>query len=240
MHSAISTFRTLLLAAVFAVPITVQAQLTENFDDVSALTLADWYFQNNSDPLGTTGWFQGNPAIFTAQNGADDAYIAANFQNVDDVGTISNWMLTPELVLEDGAVFSFFTRVPTDAGVFPDRLELRLSTAGASTDVGSDAFSVGEFDLLLLSVNPNLTVTDYPNDWTQFSVTLSGIGAPATGRFGFRYFVTDAGDGGSNGDYIGIDAVSYTAVSVVPEPASLAMTGVGLFGLALLQRRRVS
>jgi len=148
-------------------------------------------------------------------------------------------MLTPVLTLEDDATFSFFTRITTDGGVFPDRLELRLITVGASTMVGNSASSVGDFDQLLRLINPDLSIDGYPDEWTQFSVTLSGIGAPTSGRFGFRYFVTEAGDGGINSNYIGFDAASYNTVSVVPEPASVALKDVGLFGLALVRRRRV-
>lgn len=240
MPSALFSFRTLLLAAVIAAPISAQAQFTEHFDDVT--TLSDWYFQNNSNPVGVTGWFQGTAGVFDSYDGAPEAYIAANFNSTGDatngVGTISNWMLTPELVLEDGAVFSFFTRVP--GSVFPDRLELRLSTSGSSTSVGDDETSVGDFGSLLLTVNPNLSIGGYPDSWTEYSVTLDGIVAPTTGRFGFRYFVDDGGPLGANSNYIGIDEVSFGRATVVPEPASVALMAVGLFGLAIVRRRRAS
>ena len=240
MHSALFAFRTLLLAVVFGAPMTVQAQLTEHFNDVT--TLSDWYFQNNSNPKGNTGWFQGNTILFDSYDGEPDAYIAADFNSADGVGTISNWMLTPELVLQDGAVFSFFTRVP--GSVFPDRLELRLSRSGSSRSVGNNETSFGDFESLLLTVNPNLSVGEaadvYPVIWTKYSVRLDGIVAPTTGRFGFRYFVNIAEPPKINGDYIGIDAVSYSGATVVPEPASVALMAVGLFGLAIVRRRRAS
>ncbi len=181
---------------------------SEGFDDITALP--GWYAQNNSAPLGLTNWFQGNAATFPAHAGATNAYIAANYNNTAGVGTISNWLLTPELELADGETFSFWTRVVTDGGAFPDRLEVRLSTNGASTNVGTLATDVGDFATLLLSVNPDLTFTGYPEVWTQFSVTLSGIPSGATGRFAFRYYVTNAGPSGSNSNYIGIDTVEYT------------------------------
>ena len=40
--------------------------------------------------------------------------------------------------------------------MFADRLELRLSTNGASTNVGTTTTSVGDFTTLLLTVNPLL------------------------------------------------------------------------------------
>lgn len=188
------------------------ASFAEGFDDITLLPGMGWFFQNNSNPLGTTDWFQGSDSVFPAHAGDPTAYIAANFNNTAGVGTISNWMLTPEISLNDGDTISFWTRVP-DGSSWPDRTELRLSTAGASTDVGADEFSVGDFDTLLLSVNPNLDVYGYPDVWTQFSATLSGIPPGATGRIAFRYFVTDGGPSGTNSNYIGIDTVEYTGSS---------------------------
>ena len=180
---------------------------SEGFDDITALP--GWYAQNNSAPLGIIDWFQGNSGVFSAHAGATNAYIAANYNNTAGVGTISNWLLTPELELADGETFSFWTRTTTGS-IWADRLEVRLSTNGDSTNVGTLATDVGDFVTLLLSVNPDLISTGYPQEWTQFSVTLSGIPSGATGRFAFRYFVTDGGPNGSNSNYIGIDTVEYT------------------------------
>ena len=70
--------------------------------------------------------------------------MAANFDNTTDNGTISNWFITPEVDLVDGKVLSFYTR--TRSGfTFPDRLQVRMSTNGSSTNVGTTAFSEGDF-----------------------------------------------------------------------------------------------
>lgn len=192
--------------------------LTEGFDNISTLTGAGWFMQNNSTPVGTTGWFQGNPAIFPAQAGADNSYIGANFQNTTGSGTISNWLLTPAKELANNDQFSFYTRAPTGS-TFPDRLEVRMSLNGASTNVGTGPTDLGDFTTLLLSINPTLVSGGYPVVWTQFTVTLSGIAAPTTGRLAFRYYVTDGGLNGTNSDYIGIDSVAYTCGA--PTAASL-------------------
>ena len=74
--------------------------LTEGFDDITTLVPAGWFMQNNSQPgPGTTGWFQGNPAVFPSQSGAPNSYIAANFHNGTGVATLSNWLLTPPVKL---------------------------------------------------------------------------------------------------------------------------------------------
>lgn len=200
----------------------ITSAFTEGFDDITTLAGAGWSQQNLSNPLGTTGWFQGNDAVFPAQAGAPTAYIGANFNNTGDVGTISNWLLTPELALKNGDVIKFWTRKPTVTTDFPDRLEVRLSTNGASTNVGATESSVGDFTTVLLSINPTLTTGVYPQDWTQFTVTISGVPTPTTGRLGFRYFVTNAGFSGSNSDYIGIDTFEYA-----PQSSQAVISGAG-------------
>lgn len=65
------------------------AALNEGFDNVAGLGAAGWFMQNNSSPLGTIpAWFQGTatnaptPGPFNAYDGATNAYIAANYNNV--------------------------------------------------------------------------------------------------------------------------------------------------------------
>ena len=183
---------------------------------------------NNSVPVGSTSWFQGNPVAlggpFDAFNGATNAYIGANFNNTTGANTISNWLLTPNSTIKNGDVIQFYTRTyaPT---AYADRLEVRLSTNGASTNVGVGVGSaaVGDFTTLLLSINPTLNLSAYPTTWTQYTITISGLSAPTSGRFALRYFVTDGGPSGNNSDYIGIDNFIYSPY-VCP---SFTMTPVG-------------
>lgn len=169
---------------------------------------ANWFTQNNSSPIGTTGWFLGNPAVFTGRAGAADSYIGANFNNTTGANTISNWLLSPSIAVKNGDVVKFWSR---SAGTYADRLEVRLSTNGASTNVGATNASVGDFTTLLLTINNALTGAGYPTVWTEYTATIAGLPAATTGRIGFRYFVTDGGPSGANSNYIGIDDVTYTA-----------------------------
>ena len=190
----------------------------EGFDLITTLVPAGWVMQNNSEPLGITGWFQGISGTFPSQSGAPDSYIAANSNNGAQLATISNWLLTPPLNLQNGAQLSFWTRT-VDTPEFPDRLQVRMSTNGTSQDVGTASTDVGDFTTLLLDINPTYTLTDYPNVWTNFVVTISGLGGPGTGRLAFRYFVENGGPFGANSDYIGIDTVEFGCNGATPTPA---------------------
>lgn len=194
----------------------VSAQaFTENFDNIATLAGSGWYQQNNSAPAGTNPvWFQGNPPSaggpFIAYNGADNAYIACNYNSTSGAGTISNWLVTPNRTFRNGDVITFYTRKYDVGQDYPDRMEVRLSTNGSSTNVGSGASAVGDFTTLLVSVNPSLIVGGYPRQWTQYTITISGLPAPTSGRIAFRYYITNGGPSGTNSDYIGLDNVVYT------------------------------
>ncbi|MBK9290164.1 MAG: DUF4623 domain-containing protein [Bacteroidetes bacterium] len=187
----------------------VYRSLTQGFEDITLLPGLGWALTNNSSPLGTTSWFQGNATVFPAQAGPETSYIGANYNNTGSIGTISNWLITPVLELENGATVTFWTRTPANS-TWADRLELRMSTAGSSTNVGSTATSVGDFTTVLLTVNPDLVPTGYPQVWTEYTATISGLSAPVSGRLAFRYYVTDAGANGTNSNYIGIDSFVYS------------------------------
>jgi hypothetical protein len=212
-----------------------QAQaFTQGFDDITTLPGAGWVLINHSTTIGTTGWFQGNPAVFPSQTGATNAYIGANFNNTTGTNTISNWLLTPAVTLANGATMSFFTRtVPSPA--FPDRLQVRMSTAGVGTDVGITSTDVGTFTTLMLDINPTYTLAGYPNGWTQFTVTVTGVATPTLGRLAYRYFVENGGPGGANSDYIGIDTVVFTPGAVVATVAPVSLVVDAAPGNGVLQ-----
>src|SRR5438045_8194180 len=111
--------------------------------------------------------------------------------------------------------------------MFPDRLQVRMSTNGASQNVGTTATDVGDFTTLLLNINPTYTTSGYPNAWTQFTVTVSGVPAATTGRLALRYFVENGGPSGTHSDYIGIDTFRFTgACGPTPTPSATATATV--------------
>jgi len=198
---------------------------SEGFDDITTLTGDGWVETNNSSSAGSTSWlsvakktreaerFQGNDAVFPAHSGATTSYIAANF-NSTATDIISDWLISPEVTFVDGDTITFYTRTGT-ASAYPDRLQVRLSAAGASTDVGTGTADVGDFTTLMLDINPTLTVGGYPETWTLQTATVTGFPTPQSGRFALRYYVTDAGPAGSNSNYIGVDTLDFTSSTPV-------------------------
>jgi hypothetical protein len=190
---------------------------TEGFDNLANLN--DWFVANRS-PSPNANWGGGNPDAFPAHQGAPESYLFCNFQSTSSPtgATISNWLFTPARTFSNGDVISFYTRTAdnTPNPTYPDRLEVRLSTAGNGLDVGNTETSVGTYTTLLLTINEQLTTIGYPKVWTQYTITISGLQGPTTGRIAFRYFVTNGGPNGANSDYIGIDTYSYTSVGSAP------------------------
>lgn len=192
------------------------------------LSSGNWFALNESTPLGSTGVFAGNTTVFNAHAGPAASYAAMNFNSGSGLATISTFFMSPTVTFNNGDTISFFTRTVTSPA-FPDRLLLRLSQNGAST-------TTSDFSTVLLTVNPGLTTAGYPNDWAQFSATLSGLSGPTLGRFAFHYSMPNAGPSGANSDFIGIDTVSYLAA--VPEPTTWALMGLAVAGAGIVWRRR--
>ena len=171
----------------------------EGFDDIG--NLPNWIMDNQSNPVGTNGWFQGTTSVFSAQSGADDSYIAANFNST--AGTdICNYLILPDLVFLQS--LSFWTRTSLNSN-FPDRLLLMHSPTGG-TNTGDCFNGFGDFTTTLIEINPNLDTGGYPENWTQFSSAID-----ATGRLALVYYVADGGAAGTNSNYIGIDTVEWVA-----------------------------
>ena len=187
--------------------------LNEGFDNVAGLS--GWALANRSDPVGNDQ-FQGNPALFTAQAGPDDAYVAANFLSAaNGSGSVDNWLITPVLALSGTTVLSFYTRHDALPG-FNDLLEVRFASG---TGTGA-----ADFTTLLTTVGGT---AGYPTDWQRYTASVTNNGS---GRFAFRYVGR-----ADTLNYVGLDTVSV--VTAVPEPAHWMMLALGL-GLLTLARRQ--
>jgi len=207
-----------LAAAIAAITLSTASMagtiLSEGFESVAGLSGAGWVQTNNSSPVGPSSWFQGNTGIFDAAAGPANSYIAADFLSTADIGgAVSNWLISPELMFTGPVTLNFALRLLGDG--FLDTVEVYFSGNGGSS-------AVGDFSLL------QTFSSDTDTGWTDNALAIGGAGAN-DGRFAFRYVVADTR---VNGNYIGIDSVS-----VVPEPASLALVAFALAGLAATRRR---
>jgi hypothetical protein len=219
--------------------------LNEGFNSVSGLASANWVFQNNSDPvpLSTADWTQGNTGTsnYAAQAGPGNSFAQVDFASTggDSItlagGTVSNWLITPELDFTNGGTFSFFAR-NLGGNSRTEFLEVRSSAAGSNSSVGTLATDVGVFTSLAGTVGSQITVGAIPaSAWTKYTFTVGATGG--SGRLAFRYFGTDGGQSGSSNQYLAVDTASYTA-SAVPEPSSMAgMLLIGGLGAASRLRK---
>ncbi len=197
----------LLLLLLVSFASNAQSLLQENFDALATPIVlpAGWEMTNQSSPIGTSSWFAGNTSSFNAFNGPDNGYIAVNFQSGSGVSTLSNWLMTPAITVQNGDEVSFYTRVPSGSS-WADRLELRQSVLGASSTAPVGTTGVGSYSTVCLTVNPNLVASQYPSTWTKYTYVVTGLTGQVSCRFALRYFVTNGGPDGANSNYIGVDA----------------------------------
>lgn len=198
----------------------------------------------NDNPQWKQGFTYGPGADalgFDAYQGTPRSYAATSWAAGYDSDTttwsfINTWLITPVFTMNNGDTISFFTR-QTDyyngqTPSYPNSLDVRLSTNGASTDIGTGASGVGDFTTSLVSINLALSDTGYPETWTQYSATITGLSGPTQGRIGFQYALDPST--ANVASYIGVDSFSYTAV---PEPSSFVLIGMGLAGVAYRRTR---
>ena len=199
--------------------ITVQAaECREGFENVSTLQSRGWSMQNNSDPLGSTGWFQGKPGIFPAYSGATNSYVAADMDSAGSAGypVLSNWLVTPEIVFGPGTTFGFYTRAFPGAA---NRVVVRLCIESGSTNCtapGPQSGDRGGFLADLADINPEQSEDGYPSVWTHYQFTpMDGLPTSGRGRIAFHYY----GFWQSSvplGSAIGIDEVTVAGASGCP------------------------
>jgi hypothetical protein len=188
---------------------------TFELDNIATATAAGWTFKNRSEGQSATSYGFANDNTFAPYSGT--GYIFASFEAGE--GTLSTWAISPSVTLQNGDKITFYSRSYNDnsdpANVYADRLQLRISLIDKDS-VGNDATSVGLFKTSIADINPGLSAAlpdAYPDSWTRFEGTVSGLSKPTKGRYAFRYFVEDGGSAGSNSLAIGLDKVQYTSVN---------------------------
>ena len=237
-----------------------QTLFSYGFDNPTATmyTTDGWVGTNQSTPVYTGAPVWGIPTAAPtttfaggAQAGAPISFTLINFTSTGTSattgsGTISNWLISPVITVQNGDVISFYTRIGRNAAAaFPDNLELRISTNGAfTTNPTAGAADLGDFTTLAVAVNPALDLVTYPTAWGQFTYTVTGLTGPTDIKLGFRYYVTDGGPAGANSDIIGMDSVAVTRplatdtffssnFSVYPNPANNVLNIANSTNLAI-------
>ena len=211
------------------IPPVPDQSFVEEFDTASAAVARGWQFINTSVPKGSGVWQNGGsiPPFFNAYSNKGNyaGFIGADYLSTSaQQGTISNWLISPSIIMQNGDKIIFYTRAyqlfngVSDTTDFGNSLQLRMNPSNDSADVGQ-GLGYGSFSQILLYINPNLVYSSvihpdvfaYPSQWTRFEVTVTGLNTAQRSRFGFRYYVTNGGSNG-NATGIGIDSVAYKSV----------------------------
>lgn len=198
----------------------------EEFDTASAALARGWRFVNASDPKGGNIWQNGgaiSPWFEAWSNkGTLAGFIGADYTSTSAAaGVISNWLISPSILMQNGDKIVFYTRgvlyddFAGDSTDYANRLQVRINPNNDNVNVGSGA-SVGEFTGPLLDINPSYIfyyASDpdpkaFPGRWTRYEATVSGLSKATQARFGIRYFVEGGGNNGL-GSGIAIDQVTY-------------------------------
>jgi hypothetical protein len=161
----------------------INQSFTEEFDTAAAALARGWKFINNSYPAGSGVWQNGGALIsplFNAysQHGTYPGFIGTDYTSTSAAtGVISNWLISPEIMMNNGDKIIFYSRsqlslgtVAGDSTDWGNRLQVRLNKHGTDLLVGnvqayyewlftpSPNFAnddPGSFDISLLDVNPN-------------------------------------------------------------------------------------
>ena len=196
---------------------TFATSYTEEFENVYDLTNKGWLIgeYSQSDTTGTTAWTQGD---FGAPGKGDTAWYgfsafsylgspteyAYSYDPVMDSNlSISSWMLSPVLVVKNGDSISFYTRGDT-TGLYTNRMQVLMDTL-ASTYIGHDLTSVGDYTTTLFDINSSQTPGGYPTTWKKYEYTFSGFPGTKKIRIGFRHYVIHPTDARG----IGIDLFKF-------------------------------
>jgi len=201
----------------------------EEFDSIQRVIDNGWRAVNKSNPASGENWqagsyiavisattlfknspFYSNISAHSYKASANE-YALCPYTVGDGLSFVNCWLLTPPLSMKNGDQISFWTRTSGPVS-FPDRMQVWLNPNNDGTNVGKNETETGDFSVKLLEINPAQNTTDYPTDWTQYSITISGLPngtTPKKLRVGFRYYVQGGGTGGSNSNEIGIDDFDF-------------------------------
>lgn len=213
----------------------------EEFDTLAVAKSRGWIIKNRSEPIGPGNWVQGLTGNQSSDYGpysstsTNTGFISADYTSAYNEnpgeGTISNWVISPKVMMQNGDKIVFYSRCGDQNSDWGDRLQVLVNPRNDGAECGYGTES-GDFTIVLLDINPQnasgIAVSPfdpadmipflydpakaYPFNWTRFEATVNGLSKPTMGRFAFRYFVPYGGTQGKGG-HISIDDVHYTSVN---------------------------
>jgi hypothetical protein len=218
--------------------------LVEEFDTLAAAKSRGWLVRNRSEPIGPSVWAQGLTANATITYDAYSSKSTANgfistdyssaFSPNPGESTISNWIISPKVILQNGDKIIFYSRQEDTLSTYGDRMQVLINKRNDGIECGR-GMTTGDFDTKLLDINPlNASgnpvdpfaaggyppgiylydpVMAYPAYWTRFEAVVRGLDGPTNGRFAIRYFVPLGGTNGRGGNCISVDSVAYVSAS---------------------------
>ena len=168
-------------------PVADISSFTENFDTTSAALARGWKIYNKSAPSGSSVWQDGGgiPAFFNSysNNGSNVGFIGVDYLSTSaGQGIISQWLISPSILMQDGDKIVFYTRAqkspgyiddnPGDSTDFANRMQLLVNTLGDRADTLGQGDNTGSFSAStdpVIDINPNYyewhnTPGDYPLD----------------------------------------------------------------------------
>jgi hypothetical protein len=182
-------------------PAVVDQSFTEGCDSSAAMLARGWKFINNSYPRGGGVWQNGGDATAPffnpfSSNGANAGFIGAGVNSTNTPtaadaapnvlptapkGFVSNYLISPKIIMQNGDKIVFYTRAqlvpgnpqatgqPVDSSDWGNRLQVKLNIRNTGLDVGNIKNywsylyggstsrvedNAGHFDVTILDINP--------------------------------------------------------------------------------------
>ncbi len=179
-----------------------EISFTEEFDSIFSAQARGWVMTDKSYAQGTSAaaaWTQGYSGVdksgnwfgFNAYSYHHDPteYAYSQAGSPSSHADYSSWMISPVLSVKNGDKISFYTRGDT-TGTNYNRMQVRLGFTSGS-DVGGTASSVGSFTNVIMDINSAQSAGGYPQVWTKYEYTFTGISGKADVRVAFRHYMSN-------------------------------------------------